>query len=68
MNDHVDPWTGEIVKSPVDLVALDLAKLNEDELIALMPTPVQAAGALLHARDAVRRAPAPCLPSSEEYP
>ncbi len=55
-----DDDTGEIVDpaEAAELVPLDLAAMDEDELIALFPSPVQAAGALLKARDAARRAPA----------
>lgn len=55
----VDPNTGEITDqgASVDLVPLNLAGLDEDELIHLFPTPVQCAGALLQARTAIARAP-----------
>lgn len=55
-----NPDTGEVVDSPgadVELVTLNLASLDEEELLRL-PTPVQAAGALIRAREAARRAPA----------
>lgn len=56
---NVDPITGEVDESPgVDLVPLNLAGLDEAELLAMFPTPVQCAGALLRARGAVGRAPA----------
>ncbi|HWU47804.1 MAG TPA: hypothetical protein VN133_13690 [Humibacter sp.] len=56
----VNPDTGEVVEAPgadVDLVTLDLAGLNEEALLAMFPTPIQAAGALLKARAVARRAP-----------
>lgn len=56
-----NPDTGEVVDSPgadVELVTLNLASLDEEELLRLFPTPVQAAGALIRAREAARRAPA----------
>lgn len=56
--EHVDEATGEIVERPIEVVAVDIARLDEDELLAMFPTPVQAAGALLKAREAVMRAPA----------
>lgn len=52
--------TGEVEDDDptgMDLVPLNLAALNEDELIALLPTPVQCAGALQYARQAAARAP-----------
>lgn len=54
-----DPTTGEVgdAGQSVDLVPLNLAALDEDELIHLFPTPVQCAGALLQARTAIARAP-----------
>ena len=56
---NVDPVTGEVEESPgVDLVPLNLAGLDEAELLALFPTPVQCAGALIKARAMVARAPA----------
>ena len=56
---NVDPVTGEVDESPgVDLVPLNLAGLDEAELLALFPTPVQCAGALIKARAMVARAPA----------
>ena len=53
----IDPMTGEVVQRPLEVVAVDLAALDEQELAQLFPTPVQAAGALLKARQAVARAP-----------
>lgn len=57
MNFHPD--TGEVLEATpsVDLVPLNLAALDEDELLHLFPTPVQCAGALLQARQAIARAP-----------
>lgn len=54
----VDDATGTVAESGVELVPLDLAALNEDELIGLFPTPVQCAGALLKARAMIAHAPA----------
>lgn len=55
----VDERTGEVDESPgVELVTLDLAHLDEDELLGMFPSPVQCAGALLKARASLRRAPA----------
>ncbi|MGO4488189.1 hypothetical protein [Microbacterium sp. 2RAF4] len=54
----VDDTTGAVAESGVELVPLDLAALNEDELIQLFPTPVQCAGALLKARGMIAHAPA----------
>ena len=56
MND-IDPMTGEVVQRPLEVVAVDIAALDAQELAQLFPTPVQAAGALLKARQAVARAP-----------
>ncbi|MEF3322284.1 hypothetical protein PV375_01060 [Gulosibacter sp. GYB002] len=53
----IDPMTGEVVQRPLEVVAVDIAALDEQELAQLFPTPVQAAGALLKARQAVARAP-----------
>ncbi|WP_417510620.1 hypothetical protein [Microbacterium sp.] len=53
--------TGEVVDeepgTDIDLVPLNLAALSEDELIAMFPSPVQCAGALLYARQVTARAP-----------
>lgn len=55
----VDVATGEVDGEPVtQLVPLNLADLDEDTLIAMFPTPVQATGALLMARRVVADAPA----------
>jgi hypothetical protein len=60
----VNPITGEVVDeetfpgTQTALVPLNLAGMSEDEILAMFPTPVQAAGALLYARDVARRAPA----------
>lgn len=54
----VDPFTGEVAETPgMDLVPLNLAALSEDELLAMFPSPVQAAGALLKSRHTNARAP-----------
>lgn len=57
MSEFVDPETGEVVSRPIEIVALDMAALDEAELIQMFPTPVQAAGALLKARAMIARAP-----------
>ncbi|ABR10446.1 MULTISPECIES: hypothetical protein [Bacteria] len=53
--------TGEIEEderpAELDLVPLNLAELSEDQLLAMLPTPVQCAGALQYARQVARRAP-----------
>ena len=49
--------TGEVVASR-QLVPLNLADLNEEALLAMFPTPVQAAGALLLSRRLIAEAPA----------
>lgn len=60
----VNPITGEVEEhdtlpgTDTALVPLNLSAMSEDELIALFPTPVQAAGALLYARNVARKAPA----------
>lgn len=51
-----DPQTGEVVE--LALVPLDIARLNEEELHQMFPSPVQVAGALLIARERISRAPA----------
>src|SRR5690606_36937666 len=56
MSDHVNPITGEVSES-LELVPLNLAALDEDALRELFPTPIQAAGALIHARSVAARAP-----------
>ncbi len=61
---NLNPLTGEVdgpetvPGTDVELVPLNLAAMDEDALLALFPTPVQAAGALVHARAVARRAPA----------
>lgn len=57
MSETVNPITGE-VSDALELVPLNLAELDEDALLALFPTPIQAAGALIHARQVSSRAPA----------
>ena len=54
----VDEATGAVAESGVELVPLDLAAMNEDELLELFPSPVQCAGALLKARRMIAQAPA----------
>lgn len=56
---EVNPLAGEAADNGpgMDLVPLDLARLSEDELLAMFPTPVQAAGALLQSRRVNARAP-----------
>lgn len=57
---NVDPATGEVTDDApesMELVPLNLAGLSEDELLALLPTPVQASGALVQARAVNARAP-----------
>lgn len=60
----VNPITGEVEEvetipgTDVELVPLNLAGMDEEQLLQLFPTPVQAAGALLYARNVARRAPA----------
>lgn len=54
----LDPITGELVdEASMELVPLNLSALSEDELLALLPTPIQAAGALVKAREVNARAP-----------
>lgn len=60
----VNPITGEVVDDDTfpgtdqALVPLNLRDLDETQLLAMFPTPTQAAGALLHARAVNLRAPA----------
>lgn len=60
----VNPITGEVEEpehipgTDTALVPLNLSAMSEEELLALFPSPVQAAGALMYARDVARRAPA----------
>lgn len=54
--------TGEVVEDEgaevgMDLVPLNLAALSEDELLKMLPSPVQCAGALQYARQVAARAP-----------
>ena len=53
----VDEATGVVEDAPMELVPLNLAALSEDELLAMLPTPVQCAGALQNARQVAARAP-----------
>lgn len=50
-----DPATGEVLD--LELVPLNIARLNEDELAQSFPSPVQVAGALMIARERISRAP-----------
>ena len=54
----VDDTTGAVAEAGVELVPLDLVGLDEDALLAMFPTPVQCAGALLQARRMIAHAPA----------
>ncbi|WP_136056310.1 hypothetical protein [Microbacterium sp. K24] len=58
---NVDPVTGEVdddeTGTDIELVPLNLADLSEDELIRMLPTPIQCAGALQYARQVTARAP-----------
>lgn len=55
---NTDTTTGEVTDGPgMELVPLNLAALSEEQLLELLPTPIQAAGALIHARTANARAP-----------
>lgn len=49
--------TATIPGTDVELVPLNLAALDEDEIAQMFPTPAQAAGALLYARQVAARAP-----------
>jgi len=53
----VDEETGVVEDAPMELVPLNLSALSEDELLAMLPTPVQCAGALMYARQVAERAP-----------
>lgn len=57
---NVDQGTGEVhdIAPSVELVPLNLAQLDEDEIAAMFPTPQQCAGALLIARARIAKAPA----------
>lgn len=56
----VDPVTGEVIDSPenMELVPLNLAAIDEEQLQALLPTPGQIHGALIIARGKNAKAPA----------
>lgn len=47
----------EAAAAGMDMVPLNLAALSEDELLTMLPTPVQCAGALQYARQVAARAP-----------
>lgn len=58
-----NPITGELYEEyepgqDIELVPLNLSGLDEDAILAMFPTPMQAAGALLYARQVAARAPA----------
>lgn len=62
---NVDQQSGEVLEdaetfpgTDAHLVPLNLAGMDEDRLAALFPTPAQAAGALIMAREVSGRAPA----------
>lgn len=58
---NIDQSTGEIIDDgsrTVELVPLNLAALDEQEILGMFPTPVQCAGALLKARAMIAQAPA----------
>lgn len=57
----IDQATGEVVdeQAPaLEIVPLNIADLDEESVAALFPTPRQAVGALLIARERIREAPA----------
>jgi hypothetical protein len=55
---NVDPNTGEVIPgSELQFVPIDMASMDEADLLAMFPTPVQAAGALLIARRLIADAP-----------
>lgn len=59
---NTDPMTGGVLETDavaesMELVPLNLAALDEAALLAMFPTPVQAAGALIWARATLSRAP-----------
>lgn len=60
---NVDPNTGEVVDestfpgTDTALVPLNLASMSEEQILELIPTPMQAAGALIYARAVSLRAP-----------
>lgn len=59
---NIDPGTGEVLTdsdapAEMEIVPLNLAALDENALLAMFPSPVQAAGALIWAREANSRAP-----------
>lgn len=59
MSEAVNPITGEVSENPeeIGLVPLNLAAMSEEALLELFPTPIQAAGALIRARETAARAP-----------
>lgn len=59
---NINPNTGEVVEedetaAEIELVPLNLADLSEEEILRMLPTPVQCAGALQYARQVTARAP-----------
>lgn len=59
---NVDQATGEVregapAEDEMTVVPLHIAELDEADLLELFPTPVQAAGALIIARERIARAP-----------
>lgn len=57
MTGYVDPANGEVVESPMELVPLNLGDMDENQIAALIPTPLQAAAALQKARSVNSRVP-----------
>lgn len=53
----LDQATGEIHDEELALLPLHIAELDEEQLHALFPTPVQCAGALIIARERIANAP-----------
>lgn len=57
---NVDPVNGDVLDDEpagMELVPLNIAGLNEDEIAARFPTPAQAMAALLQARATIAKAP-----------
>lgn len=58
MSEDVNPITGEVSEGKeIGLVPLNLAAMSEEALLELFPSPIQAAGALIRARETAARAP-----------
>lgn len=67
MPETVQPQTGEVTDArDLELVPFNLAAMDEDALLALFPSEVQAAGALIKARQASSRVPAALNQRREE--